>query len=100
MLIENPHSSFQGSPVFQTETKECGYIFNWLTPSACPRVSTEHGSCKVEDPVFKHVFDLSKITTRQIIVNKTTFILNPCGNTECGKTTGACLKSGTFALIV
>ena len=26
---------FQGSPVFQTETSECEYIFSWETPAAC-----------------------------------------------------------------
>lgn len=28
--------SLQGSPVFQSVTKSCEYIFTWQTPAACP----------------------------------------------------------------
>eukprot|EP00795_Rhopilema_esculentum_P017105 gene17105-8622_t len=86
-------SSTEGSPVFLTETKECGYIFNWLTPSACPRINDAGSSCKVEDNVFNHVFDLSDLPEKQVIVNGSKFALRPCGKTKCGDF-GACLMSG------
>lgn len=56
-------------------------------------MNTEGGNCKVEDPVYKHVFDLSKIPVREITVNSSKFLINACGKTECGNF-GACLKSG------
>ena len=79
--------------MFQTETKECGYIFNWLTPAACPKLNRDGTNCKVEEPIFKHLFDFSKVPVREISVQSSKFIINTCGTTECGNF-GACLKSG------
>ena len=79
--------------MFQTETKECSYLFNWLTPAACPVSNSKHGNCKVEHPAYNHVFDLSKISNREVSVNSAKFIISTCGKTKCGDY-GACLQSG------
>eukprot|EP00794_Sanderia_malayensis_P000415 gene415-1051_t len=89
-------SQTEGSPVFQTETNACGYIFNWLTPSACPRMTSAGSHCKVEDSVFKHMFDLSKLQSTTVSVGSNKFVVNPCGVVpgECSKNAAVCKVSG------
>lgn len=44
--------SLQGSPVFQSVTKSCEYIFTWQTPAACPlKVCTRVWVCYYACPM-------------------------------------------------
>ncbi len=87
--------------MFQTETIMCGYIFNWLTPSACPRVTTQGSHCKVEDSVYKHMFDFSSLTTTSVTAGANKFVINPCGTTAngCDSKAGACKISGMVTIM-
>ncbi len=69
-----------------------------MTPAACPRTSSQGSKCRVEDSVFKHVFDLSALKTTQISVGSHNFYVNPCAPVEnlCQNKAGICQKSGNY----
>ncbi|XP_063954249.1 cation-independent mannose-6-phosphate receptor-like [Lytechinus pictus] len=102
-------SDTPGSPVFQTESSECEYIFSWETPAACPLERVTGGNCSVQVPEFGFQFNLSSLhnKTHDYTVTSTEheYTINVCGPLltkmgECAATdgVGACqkLQDGTF----
>lgn len=65
------------------ETKTCEYVFDWLTPAACPRHFTTGNNCQVKDPLYGNVFDLNPLRNihRDYTVtnNEGKFLVNLCG---------------------
>eukprot|EP00057_Strongylocentrotus_purpuratus_P006175 XP_011660649.1 PREDICTED: cation-independent mannose-6-phosphate receptor [Strongylocentrotus purpuratus] len=103
-------SDTPGSPVFQTESAECEYLFSWETPAACPlKRVTGQGNCTVRVPEFGFQFNLSSLynKTHDYTVTSTEheYTINVCGPLsttmgECASSDGvaACqkLQDGTF----
>lgn len=65
------------------ETKTCEYVFDWLTPVACPRHFTTGNNCQVKDPLYGNVFDLNPLKNIYIDYSVTSdgekFSVNLCG---------------------
>ncbi|XP_072178244.1 cation-independent mannose-6-phosphate receptor-like [Diadema setosum] len=101
-------SDTPGSPVFQTETPECEYIFSWETPAACPLQRVVGGNCSVQVPEFGYEFNLSTLYSKTqdytVTTSEYTYNINVCGplvsgQGDCaGGTVGGCQKmaDGTF----
>lgn len=70
-------------PVLVKETNTCEFVFDWLTPVACPRHSTTGNNCRVEDPKYGNVFDLNPLRNIYRDYNVTNegdiFSVNLCG---------------------
>ncbi|XP_035630752.1 cation-independent mannose-6-phosphate receptor [Oncorhynchus keta] len=94
-------------PTLITAIEECVYTFVWFTAAACPLNSTQHGDCRVTNPVTGHLFDLNGLsqeggyTVYDNLDPRKMFRLNVCGeiaNTGCGPDTGVCIKETKSAL--
>uniref|UniRef100_A0A8C9W683 Insulin-like growth factor 2 receptor n=1 Tax=Scleropages formosus TaxID=113540 RepID=A0A8C9W683_SCLFO len=48
-------------PTLVTAIEDCVYTFVWFTAAACPLKSSEHGQCRVTNPVTGHLFDLNSL---------------------------------------
>uniref|UniRef100_A0A673X9U3 Insulin-like growth factor 2 receptor n=1 Tax=Salmo trutta TaxID=8032 RepID=A0A673X9U3_SALTR len=84
-------------PTLITTIEECVYTFVWFTAAACPLNSSQHGDCRVTNPVTGHLFDLNGLSQEggYILYDnldpKKMFRLNVCGevaNAGCGPDTG------------
>uniref|UniRef100_A0AAZ3RS97 Insulin-like growth factor 2 receptor n=1 Tax=Oncorhynchus tshawytscha TaxID=74940 RepID=A0AAZ3RS97_ONCTS len=84
-------------PTLITAIEECVYTFVWFTAAACPLNSTQHGDCRVTNPVTGHLFDLNGLsqeggyTVYDNLDPRKMFRLNVCGeiaNAGCGPDTG------------
>uniref|UniRef100_A0A4W5NIP0 Insulin-like growth factor 2 receptor n=1 Tax=Hucho hucho TaxID=62062 RepID=A0A4W5NIP0_9TELE len=49
-------------PTLITAIEECVYTFVWFTAAACPLNSSQHGDCRVTNPVTGHLFDLNGLS--------------------------------------
>ncbi|CDQ64662.1 unnamed protein product [Oncorhynchus mykiss] len=94
-------------PTLITAIEECVYTFVWFTAAACPLNSTQHGDCRVTNPVTGHLFDLNGLsqeggyTVYDNLDPRKMFRLNVCGeiaNAGCGPDTGVCIKETKSAL--
>uniref|UniRef100_A0A673X291 Insulin-like growth factor 2 receptor n=1 Tax=Salmo trutta TaxID=8032 RepID=A0A673X291_SALTR len=94
-------------PTLITTIEECVYTFVWFTAAACPLNSSQHGDCRVTNPVTGHLFDLNGLSQEggYILYDnldpKKMFRLNVCGevaNAGCGPDTGVCIKETKSAL--
>ncbi|KAJ8270708.1 hypothetical protein GJAV_G00118320 [Gymnothorax javanicus] len=94
-------------PTLITAIEDCVYTFVWFTAAACPLKSSEHGDCRVTNPMTGHLFDLSSLrnergyTVYDNIQGGKTFRLNICGeaaNVGCESGTGVCIKDSQTAL--
>ncbi|XP_029532637.1 cation-independent mannose-6-phosphate receptor [Oncorhynchus nerka] len=94
-------------PTLITAIEECVYTFVWFTAAACPLNSTQHGDCRVTNPVTGHLFDLNGLsqeggyTVYDNLDPWKMFRLNVCGeiaNAGCGPDTGVCIKETKSAL--
>uniref|UniRef100_A0A2P2ICE8 Autophagy-related protein 27 n=1 Tax=Hirondellea gigas TaxID=1518452 RepID=A0A2P2ICE8_9CRUS len=74
---------YEHEPMFVQESESCEYVFNWLTPVACPKHVVTSDSCQVQDPLFGFTYDISPL--RNLIKDYTTsdgtidFYVNVCG---------------------
>ncbi|KAI5090811.1 cation-independent mannose-6-phosphate receptor precursor [Silurus meridionalis] len=94
-------------PTLITALEDCVYTFVWFTTAACPLNSTEHGDCKVTNPLTGHLFDLNSLTQdggytvyHSVDVRKM-YRLNVCGpikNTGCASEAGMCIKDANSAV--
>ncbi|KAK3516697.1 hypothetical protein QTP70_022183, partial [Hemibagrus guttatus] len=94
-------------PTMTSVIEDCVYTFVWLTPVACPLNSTEHGECKVTNPLTGHLFDLNSLTQEagyivyhNVEVRKM-YRLNVCGsvkNSGCVSDAGVCIKDTNSAV--
>uniref|UniRef100_A0A8C7K5E3 Insulin-like growth factor 2 receptor n=1 Tax=Oncorhynchus kisutch TaxID=8019 RepID=A0A8C7K5E3_ONCKI len=84
-------------PTLITAIEECVYTFVWFTAAACPLNSTQHGDCRVTNPVTGHLFDLNGLsqeggyTVYDNLDPRKMFRLNVCreiANAGCGPDTG------------
>ncbi|XP_042211767.1 cation-independent mannose-6-phosphate receptor-like isoform X2 [Homarus americanus] len=70
-------------PMFLEETETCEYVFNWLTPVACPRHMAIGSSCKVVDPLYKYQYDLNPLRNSEkdykISDGENDYLINLCG---------------------
>ena len=48
-FLKSVYFFMQGPPIFETETSECEYVFNWQTPSACALTREAGDNCQVTD---------------------------------------------------
>uniref|UniRef100_A0A4W5NR28 Insulin-like growth factor 2 receptor n=1 Tax=Hucho hucho TaxID=62062 RepID=A0A4W5NR28_9TELE len=96
-------------PTLITAIEECVYTFVWFTAAACPLNSSQHGDCRVTNPVTGHLFDLNGLsqeggyTVYDNLDPRKMFRLNVCrevANAGCGPDTGAgvCIKETKSAL--
>ncbi|KAG7460969.1 hypothetical protein MATL_G00204630 [Megalops atlanticus] len=94
-------------PTLITAIEECVYTFMWFTAAACPLQSSEHGDCRVTNPVTGHQFDLSGLrrpegyTVYDRADRRKMFRLNVCGeaaNMGCEEGTGVCIKDSQSAV--
>lgn len=76
-------STAEHGPVLVKETNTCEYIFDWLTPVACPRHFTTGSNCQVQDSLYGNVFDLNPLRNINRDYNvsneETEFSVNLCG---------------------
>ncbi|XP_061097950.1 cation-independent mannose-6-phosphate receptor [Conger conger] len=95
------------SPTLITALEDCVYTFMWFTAAACPLKSSEHGDCRVSNPVTGHLFDLSSLrkeggyTVHDLVDRQKMYRLNICGeatNLGCEKGTGVCIKDRQSAI--
>ncbi|XP_052242423.1 cation-independent mannose-6-phosphate receptor-like [Dreissena polymorpha] len=91
----------ESGPKFVQETDTCEYVFNWITPAACPLQSRTGSNCKVIEPRYGYQFDLTSLIKKDgdyhvksgdydYIVNVCGPLVNPavCGTNASG--VGAC----------
>lgn len=81
------------------KTKTCEYVFDWLTPVACPRHFSNGSDCQVKDPLYGNLFDLTPLRNTiedySVSNNEQKYFINMCGplvspcNGESG-TSGVC----------
>ncbi|XP_064196429.1 cation-independent mannose-6-phosphate receptor [Anguilla rostrata] len=95
------------SPTLITAIEDCVYTFMWFTATACPLKSSEHGDCRVANPLTGHLFDLNGLrrpegyTVYDGVNRRKMFRLNVCGevaNAGCEKGAGVCIKDSLTAL--
>ncbi|KAG5846630.1 hypothetical protein ANANG_G00117010 [Anguilla anguilla] len=95
------------SPTLITAIEDCIYTFMWFTATACPLKSSEHGDCRVANPLTGHLFDLNGLrrpegyTVYDSVNRRKMFRLNVCGevaNAGCEKGAGVCIKDSLTAL--
>lgn len=76
-------SPSEHSPAFETETDTCEYIFNWLTPAACPVQRIVGQNCVVSDPLYGYSFDFNKLRKADadylVTSGEYAYELNVCG---------------------
>lgn len=85
-------SETEHGPMFIKETATCDYVFKWLTPAACPRHVTTGSECRVKDPLYGNLYDLTSLRNtaadynvtgsfdqKQYLINLCGPLLNPCG---------------------
>ncbi|XP_052808547.1 cation-independent mannose-6-phosphate receptor-like isoform X2 [Mya arenaria] len=90
--------STEQGPVFMEETETCEYVFNWVTPAACPLQRIVGKDCHVTDPRYGYQFDLTPLrkagTDYRVKDGEYEYVLNACGalvdSTTCGEGAGAC----------
>uniref|UniRef100_A0AAZ3P560 Insulin-like growth factor 2 receptor n=1 Tax=Oncorhynchus tshawytscha TaxID=74940 RepID=A0AAZ3P560_ONCTS len=88
-------------PTLITAIEECVYTFVWFTAAACPLNSTQHGDCRVTNPVTGHLFDLNGLsqeggyTVYDNLDPRKMFRLNVCGEIA---NAGVCIKETKSAL--
>ncbi|CAM5101789.1 unnamed protein product [Eretmochelys imbricata] len=74
----------ESAPVFNLESGECLYVFEWYTAAACVLSKTEGDNCRVSDAQAEFSFDLSPLTKKSgsYIVNTADydFYINICGS--------------------
>ncbi|GIY45748.1 hypothetical protein CDAR_543892 [Caerostris darwini] len=96
-------SKYEGDLTFIGETPECEYVFSLDTPAACPIRSSHGESCKVKDPEFGYMFDLSPLKSKNnnynITVGNYMYFFNVCDklngfNNEC-ENSSACQTKPT-----
>ncbi|KAL4649143.1 cation-independent mannose-6-phosphate receptor [Arapaima gigas] len=94
-------------PTLVTAIEDCVYTFVWFTAAACPLNSSEHGQCRVTNPVTGHLFDLSSLnrqegyTVYDHVNRKRMFRLNICGaaaNFGCENDSGVCIRDHLTAV--
>ncbi|XP_071019066.1 cation-independent mannose-6-phosphate receptor-like [Oncorhynchus clarkii lewisi] len=94
-------------PTLIMAIEDCVYTFVWFTAAACPLNSSQHGDCRVTNPVTGHLFDLNGLsqeggyTVYDNLDPRKMFRLNVCGevaNAGCGPDTGVCIKETKSAL--
>ncbi|PIK43990.1 putative cation-independent mannose-6-phosphate receptor-like [Apostichopus japonicus] len=88
--------SLQGSPVFQSVTKSCEYIFTWQTPAACPLKRVTGEGCQVSVPELSYQFDLNSLYNPdkdyEVITPKYKYSLNVCK--KLASSSGSCTDVG------
>uniref|UniRef100_A0A8C7K6R9 Insulin-like growth factor 2 receptor n=1 Tax=Oncorhynchus kisutch TaxID=8019 RepID=A0A8C7K6R9_ONCKI len=88
-------------PTLITAIEECVYTFVWFTAAACPLNSTQHGDCRVTNPVTGHLFDLNGLsqeggyTVYDNLDPRKMFRLNVCREIA---NAGVCIKEPKSAL--
>ncbi|XP_068221483.1 cation-independent mannose-6-phosphate receptor isoform X2 [Palaemon carinicauda] len=90
-------------PVLIDVTETCEYIFNWLTPAACPRHLKTGSDCRVTDPLYGHEFDFNSLRNKNNDYNVSdgihSYLINVCGPllSKCNgeDTSGVCQVKGT-----
>ncbi|KAB5540056.1 hypothetical protein PHYPO_G00096970 [Pangasianodon hypophthalmus] len=101
------HNKVDSKPTLITALEDCVYSFVWFTAAACPLNSTEHGDCKVTNPLTGHLFDLNSLTQEggytvyHSIDVRRMYRLNVCGpmkNTGCASEAGVCIKDTKTAV--
>nr|XP_053644748.1 cation-independent mannose-6-phosphate receptor-like isoform X1 [Cherax quadricarinatus] len=97
-LVCNP---VEHHPMLVEETETCEYVFNWLTPVACPRHVRKGSACQVVDPLYENLYDLNPLRNENKDYNITdgehNYLVNLCGPlvTSCkGGTSGICQIKG------
>lgn len=89
-------------PVLMEVTDTCEYIFNWLTPAACPRHLKTGNNCEVTDPLYGHLFDFNSLRNKKGDYNVSdghhSYLINICGPlvSKCNgeDTSGVCQVKG------
>lgn len=76
-------SDIEEGPVFESESANCEYVFNWRTPAACKLQTSLGSNCKVIEPRYKYEFDLNplKKANSDYVVEKDgyKYFINVCG---------------------
>lgn len=82
------------------ETKDCEYVFNWKTPSACPVVEHLGGDCAVYDATYGFNYDLTPLkgSYGQDIADGMKYQVGFCAKPEgkCAKDDDSCLVNGKY----
>ncbi|XP_028412187.1 cation-independent mannose-6-phosphate receptor-like isoform X2 [Dendronephthya gigantea] len=92
-------SNVHGSPVYMAEMKDCEYVFNWRTPSACPVKTFKGKDCRVYDETNGVHYDLSSLAGQvqnEKVDKDVQYIVKFCVETPakdfgCGKENPSCL---------
>uniref|UniRef100_A0A8B9KQH5 Insulin-like growth factor 2 receptor n=1 Tax=Astyanax mexicanus TaxID=7994 RepID=A0A8B9KQH5_ASTMX len=101
------HEKVDSEPTLITAIEDCTYSFMWFTAAACPLNRTEHGDCKVTNPVTGHLFDLNVLNKSKGYTvydrenPRKMYRLNLCGpmkNAGCAPGTGVCIKDPSSAV--
>ncbi|XP_028411568.1 cation-independent mannose-6-phosphate receptor-like [Dendronephthya gigantea] len=93
-------SNVHGSPVYMAEMKDCEYVFNWRTPSACPVKTFQGKDCRVYDETNGVYFDLRSLAgqvQKEEVDKGVQYIVKFCVETPakdlgCGKDNPSCLN--------
>ena len=73
-------------PKFVAQNDDCHFLFEWLTPVACPKekVTTTNDDCMIKDPVSGNMYDLNPLynpTTDYKVKSETeNFKINICND--------------------
>ncbi|CAN7989555.1 unnamed protein product, partial [Ixodes hexagonus] len=75
-------SDKEEQPIVVGESENCELVFNFETPAACPLKVAEGDNCRVKDPRYGYVYDLSSLANTtsdyEVATANFSYLINVC----------------------